>query len=146
MRKTIHCSTFGALTRSQPISGQFCLLVSIIMNIFVILLECQQPSESDENRPRTSSSLATTSSSVGSSSVISDDSENKFRLSGSKLIVNEDYFGTSNEELSVSTGDEVFVNMDDQLLEGWYWVYSSRLKTEGFIPRSVVYSLRISNV
>jgi hypothetical protein len=52
-----------------------------------------------------------------------------------KMLILFDYEARQADDISVTKGQYVYADMDNQRFLDWIWVYSSVSQKEGFIPR-----------
>ncbi|XP_070568073.1 SH3 domain-containing protein Dlish-like [Ptychodera flava] len=55
---------------------------------------------------------------------------------GTELVALYDYQGTAPDDLTISRGEYLIVDLSNQQQDGWLWAYSPRTKKEGYIPRA----------
>eukprot|EP00794_Sanderia_malayensis_P014320 gene14320-15809_t len=65
---------------------------------------------------------------------------------GIKMIAISNFDSIENGKLCVVKGEEVLVNLQDQVAPDWLWAYSPRQKIYGYIPERLVDALEVSSV
>ena len=55
-----------------------------------------------------------------------------------KLVCLYNYVAQSEKDLSVTRGDWLFADIDNQMNTSWLWVYSQKSNKSGYVPRSYV--------
>jgi len=84
----------------------------------------------------TSNTNPNQTSSTPSATHVPSNPQTDIRIHETELVMLYDYNAQAPDDLSVSRGDWIYADLNNQTVDGWLWAFAPKTRTYGFIPKA----------